>query len=856
VVAPLNAVQPTPADKPLELSINTLSLTSAGLGEEMNTLSPKKSKKEKRATVKEPKWPQIVLSVRLDEAELEIPTWREWIRSLPAEAKDIKIEGMYKSFSTLLLIRLPVSVWNLLPDNGAYSFVGYVTSENLARLQNQKIHVSSEDVVLDEGQLELSKDDLPRRNRSAHQNSEPTLKGNRSKYQDNSKHFIPASPLRSEDEEGSQPLSPSFPITGKSVPSCPPSATQPRGNPPKEPEFSTLPKSGIEELSSACLPCKRSHLPCDTQRPCFRCLSKGKQANCVDYQHEKTSPTVPTEKKEDSWTSTSVGQSLSLVVPTSPRNSEGGVESKEKLRQSQIRGLEEYLGVSRDSEGYFTILKDARLPGTCEWYSRTDSFLKWKDFAVESPSVLWITGPPASGKSVLAGYVIEHLQSTNAGCSYFFFSHGNKSKSRVGTCLRSLAFQMACTDTRVCDMLLEMQDEINFDKYDERAIWRKIFLFGIFQIKIPRHYWVIDALDECTNPLLLIGLLAKLDESTPLRVLITSRKTSELELGRQFRFSSLRRFQINKISTADTVSDIKLLIQAKTESFIVKNNKDRAALFQKILARSEGNFLWTHLFLDMLSNCFSEEGINHMLKEMPTGIEQLYQRILESISQATFGKEIIKAILTWTTCATRPLSTDELGEALNLELNDMVQGVKTAIASLCGHLVYVDKFGKVQFVHETAREFLLSENTKSEFAINERDAHTQIARTCLKYLLNGVRPQRSSKQLSVISGPSQSLAGFPLYACEEFSYHLRNANSLANDAFFLVNKFLQSTSVLSWIEVIAQTKNLAPLIPTANNLQIYFNTRSEKECIPYMGCESQIIKYWTTDIIYLVAKFG
>jgi hypothetical protein len=90
------------------------------------------SKKRKISDEEQIQWPQIILSIRLDSADLEIDTWREYIRSLPAEAKEIKIEGVWRSFLTLLMVRMPVTIWNLLPENGAYSFVGFVTSENLA----------------------------------------------------------------------------------------------------------------------------------------------------------------------------------------------------------------------------------------------------------------------------------------------------------------------------------------------------------------------------------------------------------------------------------------------------------------------------------------------------------------------------------------------------------------------------------------------------------------------------------------------------------------------------------------------------------------------------------------------------
>jgi hypothetical protein len=95
-------------------------------------MATESSKKRKLSEKDKIKWPQVVLSIRLDSAQLEIDTWREYIRSLPAEAKDIKIEGVYRSFSTLLMVRMPVTIWNILPDNGAYSFIGFVTSENLA----------------------------------------------------------------------------------------------------------------------------------------------------------------------------------------------------------------------------------------------------------------------------------------------------------------------------------------------------------------------------------------------------------------------------------------------------------------------------------------------------------------------------------------------------------------------------------------------------------------------------------------------------------------------------------------------------------------------------------------------------
>jgi hypothetical protein len=192
-----------------------------------------------------------------------------------------------------------------------------------------------------------------------------------------------------------------------------------------------------------------------------------------------------------------------------------------------MKNLEKYLGVCGKPENDLMTAQDARLPGTCEWFSSKKSYLQWKAFSSGAPRVLWLNGHPAAGKSVLAGYVIGDLETTNADYSYFFFKYGDKSKSQLSSCLRSIAFQMALIYPQIRNKLLEMQsDDVKFDEDNERVIWRKLFLSGIFEINIPRHYWVIDGLDECSNfASLFAPMLGKLHDSIMLRVFITGRKS-------------------------------------------------------------------------------------------------------------------------------------------------------------------------------------------------------------------------------------------------------------------------------------------------------------------------------------------
>ena len=518
-----------------------------------------------------------------------------------------------------------------------------------------------------------------------------------------------------------------------------------------------------------------------------------------------------------------------------------------------MKDLGQYLGVSDTSEDDLAAVEDARLPGTCEWFSAKMSYLRWRDSELDAPNILWINGKPAAGKSTLVGYAINQLRKQNAACSFFFFKYRDKSKSRLSACLRSLAFQMAVANKKIRNVLLDMRkNDTILEMDDERSIWRKLFLLGIFQIDFPKQYWMIDALDECEN----IGsffdsMLAKMDESVPLRILMTSRMTSGLE--KHFSNLGTHRFRSEGISTADTLPDIKFLVEAKARPLMPKDNENRANLVEKILGKSEGSFLWTVLVLNELSNTHGEEEMNQVLDEVPREMEPLYQRALESMSKATRGKRIAKAILIWTACATRPLTIKELHGALEIDLEDTFPKLEVSIVALCGQLVTVDKFGRVQMVHETAREFLLKEDLVSEFTINKKEAHTRIAKTCFMYLTGKeMKPPRSIRRGSAMITVGKR-AEFSLYACTAFSYHVAKADPNANDLLILVDSFLKA-NVLSWIEVIAQTQNLSPLIRVARHLGKYL--RSCTAVRSPLGRGMHMITGWSMDLIRIAAKFA
>ncbi|ORY66267.1 NACHT and WD domain protein [Pseudomassariella vexata] len=520
--------------------------------------------------------------------------------------------------------------------------------------------------------------------------------------------------------------------------------------------------------------------------------------------------------------------------------------------RDQLQALESYLSVSQTWQNDLVTVEDARMSGTCEWLAANKAFLEWADESMDSPKILWINGKPAAGKSVLAGFVIDQVQKHSLNCSYYFFKHGDKSKSRLSYCLRSLAFQMASTDAQVRKVLVAIQREgIKLDD-NESMIWHTLFLSRIFKVQTSRHYWVIDALDECSDAISLLDpMLMKLDNSIPLRIMMTSQQTPELE--KNFSMVGKHRFAAESIPAANTLTDIRVLVEARASSLVVKDDDDRTRLVEKILQKSSGSFLWTTLVLKELSGSHSETEINRVLEDMPLGMKPLYERVLEAMTQASRGTRISKAILTWTACSTRPLTTRELEGALKLDVNGNFLKLDETIAAFCGQLVTVDKFGKVRLIHETARGYLFDGDLQSEFKIDKTEAHTRIARACLAYL-NGqeMKPPRTARRGANASS-SNTRTEFSKYVFSEFAYHLAKADSLDDGVLELTEKFLKS-NILSWIEAVAQTQNLSPLIRASNHLKTYLNARAGGR-LP-LGPPLQTIRGWTIDLIRIAAKFS
>ena len=77
-----------------------------------------------------PDGPGVLVTCRLRDQNVEAQKWIEWLANAPDGAKNIQISAIYPGLSVVLLLEIPLVVWDLLPPSPAISFVTYTSGQN------------------------------------------------------------------------------------------------------------------------------------------------------------------------------------------------------------------------------------------------------------------------------------------------------------------------------------------------------------------------------------------------------------------------------------------------------------------------------------------------------------------------------------------------------------------------------------------------------------------------------------------------------------------------------------------------------------------------------------------------------
>jgi ankyrin repeat protein len=147
--------------------------------------------------------------------------------------------------------------------------------------------------------------------------------------------------------------------------------------------------------------------------------------------------------------------------------------------------------------------------------------------------------------------------------------------------------------------------------------------------------------------------------------------------------------------------------------------------------------LLARLYFDCLASEDNLRGIRRALQDLPYGLIETYDRLMERINQQHPTKiKRVEQLFTWMSCATRPMTVKELQSAMATESSDDYSDSESfpdmnAVVSTCYGIVTVDQASQaVRFVHYTFQDY----HTNRYSSSSHLKAQKYITQTCLTYL--------------------------------------------------------------------------------------------------------------------------
>ena len=428
------------------------------------------------------------------------------------------------------------------------------------------------------------------------------------------------------------------------------------------------------------------------------------------------------------------------------------------LYRDRHRDIAQWLAPSNYEASYFSddlqSARDSRHPGTCTWILDRPEFKAWtkSDLNTAATRMLWLTGIPGAGKTVLSSFVIDRCseiscQKPLASKLYFFFKMTDSDKNSVLAVTRSLVYQLYLLfPARLASDIISLRDGSGKDNaLSDQRLWD---LFVKHAKDLPDLVIYLDALDECDGVDVLLRRLKILLQVSRVKVFVVSRREEEIAIELENYPQIFIGHECNK---ADIHSYVTTSIE-KIPRFRGKSVQQR--MISALSSGHGGMFLWAYLMIKELKELGTVKQVDDALSSLPEGLENLHEKIVTRLDANLRGahRKLAISILMWVVCAVRPLRLVELQEILRFEIgevkitdpsfvddDDFLYSEKD-IELACGALV-VCRNQTLQLVHLSTKEILtrrplqmLSDDPRLAFYVDVQEASPHMAAQCLSYI--------------------------------------------------------------------------------------------------------------------------
>ncbi|KAK6537155.1 hypothetical protein TWF694_011352 [Orbilia ellipsospora] len=491
---------------------------------------------------------------------------------------------------------------------------------------------------------------------------------------------------------------------------------------------------------------------------------------------------------------------------------------EEEQSASQLRAIVTWLKL--DDTDQAVILdkisnEGAEYGGTCSWVLKNTIVAAWLR-AQPDTHFVWLHGSPGSGKSVLAGQLVNFLRKSmqNPLVVTHFCSCTHASSTQYDNILRWLIFQLL----RCSDDLIEhiCREYVVGKKMASVPILEQLFLLAANTVlgapgQVHAIHIVLDGIEDLDmdKQRRLFSIMAKVSSGARVnggvcKILISSRTTPLLEklLGKK----SIVTLTDEKAYLEDAISiyaNGRLKANGSKWLQLGLQESDLVDISRSIAIKADGMFLWARLVLDYIaSNMFyKREEITAAIKTLPRELSKFYERMFLSIISSfdMRSKKRLAEILGWVAFAKRPLRKFELQSALSFSAgNPDIEAIAPQfVFDMCAPVIEKRSDSTLAFIHGSVKEYLQSADCPvsitKEIAIREQCVSSL---TCLLSGLHVFDPaySDSSRRQRVLRG----VFGFYAYANSywvdltlefvRFFGHLNSHTSLATIAWNVSSK--------------------------------------------------------------------
>jgi ABC-type dipeptide/oligopeptide/nickel transport system ATPase subunit len=271
-----------------------------------------------------------------------------------------------------------------------------------------------------------------------------------------------------------------------------------------------------------------------------------------------------------------------------------------------------------------------RSPITCKWLFSHKEFVQWQNIPSPSP-ILWIHGPPGSGKSTLCSSAIEFLAKNSGSDAVVFHFYDFAQHLSPEQTLSILAAQLL----QCRQGLQKIPDKLQKIIHAPESLLERVQNVTKALIEgYSRVYFFLDGLDEETttksswdDAVLVLRFLAKLVDDSPTRVRVWCSSQRRDRISKELQ--GCRSLDIDSYARNDLTS----YLSEEVSKLQWSSSSDQACILKTLQSRAECSFIWAKLMIDGLRDCWSTARMEEYLTGLPKTLSDYYRRFFERMEK-------------------------------------------------------------------------------------------------------------------------------------------------------------------------------------------------------------------------------